>query len=415
MKPSGSPDDVVPPRLLEDVLPLIGQNVLDIINGSLTLAEGPRAFKHAVVQPFLKKPGLDPTNFSNLRPISKLPFLSEVLEKVVHEQLVLHLNDHQVMDIFQSGFRQQHSTETAHVCVFNDIFLALDSGFHVVLVLQDLSAAFDTIDRNILISRLHAWAGISGSALDLFRSYFSNRSLRVMLDDYSSQSLSLPWGVPQGSILGPVLFWLYILPLGTIFRQHAVSHHLYADDCQINSSFKPTDSIKPLFDCLHDVKQWLADNFLHLNDSKTEVIVFSPDNVRATQQPDLHYLPPNVTSAISNLGIKIDPVLKMDAQLNSTVRSCFYHLRRISKLKPILSFLLLQSVIHAFITSRRDYSNSCLYGISKAALSRLQLVQNSAARFLTEDSTLRPLLNHSTGCLFSSGSISKFCFLHSNL
>uniref|UniRef100_A0A8C6LKN1 Reverse transcriptase domain-containing protein n=1 Tax=Nothobranchius furzeri TaxID=105023 RepID=A0A8C6LKN1_NOTFU len=307
----------------------------------------------------------------------------KVLEKVVYEQLLIHLNDHQVMDMFQSGFRKQHGTKTALVRVFNDIFLALDLGFHVVMVLLDLSAAFDTVDHNILISTLRTWAGISGSALDWFRSYFHDRSLRVMLDDYSSETLSLPWGVPQGSILGPLLFCIYILPLGAVLKLHAVSYHLYTDDCQIYFSLKPQDSTKPLFDCLHEVKQWLADNFLHLNDSKTEVIVFSPTSVRAAQQPDLNYLSPNVTSVVSNLGIRIDSALKMDAQVNSTVRSCFYHLRRISKLKSILSVRLLQSVIHAFITSRLHYSNSCLYGISEAALSRLQFVQNSAARFLT--------------------------------
>ncbi|XP_070410856.1 RNA-directed DNA polymerase from mobile element jockey isoform X1 [Nothobranchius furzeri] len=383
MKPSGSPEDVIPPRLLKEVFPFISHNVLDILNSSLTLAEVPSAFKHAVLQPILKKPGLDPTDYSNLRPISKLPFLSKVLEKIVYEQMLTHLNDNQVMDIFQSGFRKQHSTETAHVRVFNDIFLALDSGFHVVLLLLDLSAAFDTIDHNILITRLQTWAGISGSALDWFRSYFYNRSARVMLDGCSSESQPLRWGVPQGSILGPLLFNLYILPLGAIFRRHAVSYHLYADDCQIYFSFKPTQSMQVLSDCIDNVKLWLADNFLHLNDSKTEVIVFNPHSIPATHQPDLNYLSPNVSTVISNLGVKIDQALKMDAQVNNTVKSCFYHLRRISKLKHILSVRLLKSVVHTFITSRLDYSNSCLYGISKAAQSRLQLVQNSAARFLT--------------------------------
>uniref|UniRef100_A0A8C6LXF7 Reverse transcriptase domain-containing protein n=1 Tax=Nothobranchius furzeri TaxID=105023 RepID=A0A8C6LXF7_NOTFU len=383
MKPSGSPDDVIPPRLLKEVFPLISNSVLGIINSSLTLAEVPHAFKHAVLQPILKKPSLDPTDYYNLRPISKLPFLSKFLEKIVYEQLLKHLNEIQVMDICQSGFRQQHSTENAHVRVFNDIFLALDSGFHVVLVLLDLSTAFDTIDHDILITRLHTWAGISCSALDWFRSYFRNRSARVMLDGCSSESQPLRWGVPQGSILGMLLFNLYILPLGAIFRKHAVSYHLYADNCQIYFSFKPTQSTKVLSDCILEVKLWLADNFLHLNDSKTELFVFSPYSITATHQPDLNYLSPNVSSVISNLGVKMDQALKMDAQVNNTVKSCFYQLRGISKLKHTLSVRLLKSVVHTFITSRLDYSNSCLYGISKAALSRLQLVQNSAARFLT--------------------------------
>uniref|UniRef100_A0A8C4X2X7 Reverse transcriptase domain-containing protein n=1 Tax=Erpetoichthys calabaricus TaxID=27687 RepID=A0A8C4X2X7_ERPCA len=253
------------------------------------------------------------------------------------------------------------------------------------MVLLDLSAAFDTIDHDIMISRLESWVGVSGLALDWFRSYFCTRTLRVMLDDFSSESVPLPCGVPQGSILGPLLFSIYILPLGAIFRKHAISYHLYADDCQIYFSLKSTDSTKPLLNCLSDIKDWLAVNFLHLNDSKTEVIVFSPDR-KQTLPLDLDFLPIPVTSSVSNLGIKMDMVLKMDAQVNSTVKSCFFHLRRIAKLKPILPYHLLESVIHAFITSRLDYSNSCLYGISKATLSRLQLVQNAAARLLTGSS-----------------------------
>uniref|UniRef100_A0A8C6PXI0 Reverse transcriptase domain-containing protein n=1 Tax=Nothobranchius furzeri TaxID=105023 RepID=A0A8C6PXI0_NOTFU len=246
----------------------------------------------------------------------------------------------------------------------------------------DLSAAFDTVDHDILLSHLENLVGIKGSALDWFRSYFYNRSIRVRMDDCSAPSAALPWDVPQGSILGPLLFSIYILPLGLIFRKFNINFHLYADDCQIYVPLKTFASIQPLLDCLSEVKDWLAANFLLLNDFKTKFIVFTP-NGSSSSAPDFSALPFKLSQTIVNLGIKMDAALKMDPRVNHMVKSCSYQLRRLSKLKPILNRRHLETTIHAFITSRLDYSNAILFGISKAALSRFQLIQNATARFLT--------------------------------
>ncbi|XP_038153804.1 uncharacterized protein LOC119791657 [Cyprinodon tularosa] len=128
--------------------------VLDIINSSLSTGVVPIAFKHAIVQPLVKKPGLDQKVLANFRPISKLPFLSKILEKIVFNQLKAFLDEHNSWEVFQSGFRVLHSTESALLKVFNDILLASDCGDNVVLVLLDLSAAFDTVDHDILLARL---------------------------------------------------------------------------------------------------------------------------------------------------------------------------------------------------------------------------------------------------------------------
>lgn len=154
MKPSGSPTDAIPPRLFKEVLATIGPHVLEIIDSSLSSGTVPGDFKHAVVRPLLKKAGLDPTHCSSFRPISNLPFLSKILEKVVYNQLLPFLEDNSITELFQSGFKALHSTESALLKVSNDILLSIDSGKFVVLVLLDLSAAFDTVDHSILISRL---------------------------------------------------------------------------------------------------------------------------------------------------------------------------------------------------------------------------------------------------------------------
>uniref|UniRef100_A0A8C6LFW3 Reverse transcriptase domain-containing protein n=1 Tax=Nothobranchius furzeri TaxID=105023 RepID=A0A8C6LFW3_NOTFU len=337
MKSSGSPDDILPPHLLKEVFPAIGRYILHFINTSLASCVAPPGFKHAVVQPLLKKPGLDTLAPSNCHPISKLPFLAKILERVVYDQQSTHLAAHNVMDVFQSGFRPLHSTESSLLRVFNDIFMVTASGSCVVLVLLDLFAAFDTVDHNILLLRLEEVAAIQGTALTWFMSYLSDRSQRVVLNNISSRTAPLSCGVPQGSILGPLLFSLYRLPLSLILKQHSVHYHLYADDCQIYMSVKPQQSIRPLLDCVHDVKCWLTTNCLHLNDSKTELILFNPARPSAFQTPDFSSISPNLKTVVTNLGVKMDSSPRMDAQVNATVKSCFFQLRHLVKLKAVLS------------------------------------------------------------------------------
>ena len=223
------------------------------------------------MQPLLKKPGFDRGMLANYRPISKLPIISKILEKVVQAQLKLFLDEHDVLEVFQSGFKTQHSTESE----FSDILLAVDSGDYVILVLLDLTAAFDTVDHNILVSRLQHLVGISGSALDWFRSYLAGRTMCVSLAGSESCSAPLSYGVPQGSTPGPLLFSLYLLPLGSILRKHGISFHCYADNSQIYLPLKKKDAcLKPLLLCLEDIKAWMSLNLLTFNEKKTEVMVF---------------------------------------------------------------------------------------------------------------------------------------------
>uniref|UniRef100_A0A672JBF0 Reverse transcriptase domain-containing protein n=1 Tax=Salarias fasciatus TaxID=181472 RepID=A0A672JBF0_SALFA len=225
-----------------------------------------------------KKPNLDPDILANYRPISNLPFISKVLEKVVVKQLYRHLQDNSLFEKFQSGYRAYHSTETALVKVTNDLLLAADAGLVSILVLRDLSAAFDTIDHNILLQRLECEVGIRGKAFCWFKSYLSNRYQFVHVNQQSSPCSQVSYGVPQGSVLGPILFLLYMLPLGNIIRSHDINFHCYADDTQLYLSMKPdqTNQIDRLSDCIREIKTWMTTNYLRLNPGKTEVIILGP-------------------------------------------------------------------------------------------------------------------------------------------
>ncbi len=179
---------------------------------------------------------------------------------------------------FQSGFRVHHSTETALLKVTNDLLLASDQGIRglvSVFVLLDLSAAFDTIDHHILLQRLEHSIGNKGTALGWFKSYLSDRFQFVHVNDVSFLRSKVSHGAPQSSVLGPILFTLYMFPLGNIIRKHTVNFHCYADDSQLYLSIKPeeTNQLAKLQACLKDVKTWMTRNVLILNSDKTEVIV----------------------------------------------------------------------------------------------------------------------------------------------
>ena len=272
--------------------------------------------------------------------------------------------------------------------IVNDLLIFADRGNSSLLVLLDLSAAFDTIDHSILLDRLENLVGVTGIALSWFRSYLSDRYQFVNINGQSSTHTKVKFGVPQGSVLGPILFTLYMLPLGTIIRNHNINFHCYADDTQLYISARPDDPLhlNKIEDCVRDIRDWMSSNFLLLNSDKTEVLLLGPKSVRNK----LSALPLNLNSflvtpgtSVKSLGVTIDPDLAFDEHINNITRIAFLHLRNIAKLRNALSLQDAEKLVHAFITSRLDYCNALLSGCSCKSLNKLQLVQNAAARVLT--------------------------------
>ena len=249
-------------------------------------------------------------------------------------------------------------------------------------MLLDLSAAFDTVDHRILLHRLEHQVGITGIALTWFHSYLSDRSFSVQLGQFSSPPSPFACGVPQGSILGPILFLLYMLPLGPILSKHNISFHTYADDIQLYLPLIPnSNTFQPLLDCLTDIKSWMDTNFLNLNEDKTEIIIFDQHLAPQCNTPDS--LISNIRSSAKNLGVIMDSAFKFQKQISSVVKTSFFQLRLLAKVKPYIPPKQLEIAIHSFISTRLDYCNSLYTGIDQYSLKRLQLVQNAAARMLT--------------------------------
>jgi len=326
--------DPVPTWLLKeclnDLLPLITK----IINHSMELGHVPNSFKVAHVRPLIKKPGLDENNLKNYRPVSNLPFLSKVLERVVDARINKHMTKHKLQEDMQSAYRKLHSTETALLKVQSDILQSLDQGNASILILLDLSSAFDTIDHQILLERLKDDFAVNGRSLAWITSYLEDRYQTVCVRNASSSSLPLQHGVPQGSVLGPKMFVMYTKPVGRIFQHHGLSYHFYADDTQLYVSFKSKnsttleESIKRLERCLIDVETWMCNSLLKLNRDKTEMIFLAPKNA----------LPENVsmligntvitsTSSVRNLGVTFDSTLNMNQHISLTCKAAYLQLK----------------------------------------------------------------------------------------
>uniref|UniRef100_A0A8C5CCP5 Reverse transcriptase domain-containing protein n=2 Tax=Gadus morhua TaxID=8049 RepID=A0A8C5CCP5_GADMO len=387
-KPTTCVLDPLPSRVLKDLFPTVGPVILLLMNLSFSTGIVPSNLEAAVLKPLLKKPGLDPELVRNYRPISNLPFLSKVLERIVAKQIVDYLARNNLFEPFQSGFRNFHSTETAITRVVNDILLALDKNTSTMLVMLDLSAAFDTIDHSTLLHRLEHYVGFGGTALGWLESYLTDRTQFVLHEGAESKHCKLRFGVPQGSVLGPLLFAIYMLPLGDVIRGFGISFHCYADDTQLYIPVDSGDSaqIQKVESCLAAVKGWMSQNFLQLNSGKTELMIIGSKRDREKFEDvslwlDGFAIPQS--ASVRNLGVLFDPQLCFDQHIRSITRIAFFHLRNIARIRSMLSEVDAETLIHAFVSSRLDYCNALFSGLPNSTIKSLQLVHNAAARLLT--------------------------------
>ena len=208
---------------------------------------------------------------NNYRPVSNLCFIAKKLEKLVLTQGSSYLNSHNLYNSCQSAYRPGHSTETALLKVAIDLFLSLSKGNIYVLALLDFSSEFDTIDHPILVHCLRTDFGFAESVLQWFSPYLTDRTHYVSLSNHCSAFAHVYSDVPRGSVLGAMLFTMYIKPLSAIIDSHSIIHHSFADDLQLQMS-APPDRISELHhsmqSCIGDVKALATANMLKLDDNK---------------------------------------------------------------------------------------------------------------------------------------------------
>ena len=251
---------------------------MHLINLCLTHGVFPSALKIAVVKPVFKSG--DKKSLTNYRPISILPYLSKLLEKIIHLRIMSFLNKSNILSSCQFGFQKNKSTLMPLLLLQENITKALENGNVVCGIYLDLKKAFDTVDHAILLEKLKRY-GFTNSPLNLIKSYLSNRKQCVEFDGVRSELKQVNIGVPQGSILGPLLFLVYVNDFPNISKM--AKFLLYADDTAIFLESKNAKSLQPLIDreCIQ-IWRWLHLNKLSLNTQKTVYQVYSKEAVRPT-------------------------------------------------------------------------------------------------------------------------------------
>ena len=370
--------------IVAENFPDIVKRILRIINTSILTCRVPISEKTAAITPSLKG-SLDPQSLSSYRPISNLSYLSKILENVILKQLNIHLKRVNAIPDNQSAYRPLHSTETTITSVVSDLLTVTDEGNCAILILLDLSAAFDTVVHELLFDDLRS-IGIVDEALELLKDYLNNRKYYVRIGNSVSSVESLTRGVPQGSVLGPVLFCIYTSGLSRILQDSGVEFKIFADDTQLYLTISDIQvTCAKIGDILNNIEDWMNFKQLKLNINKTEYLLIgkNSDLKRLKNTPlIINNNQIRIVEKVKDLGVYLDSNLSMDAQISNVVKITGYHLRNIAFIRKYIDVDSTKKLVYNFVISRLDYCNSIYYNLPKYKLRKLQCIFNRAARLI---------------------------------
>lgn len=340
----------------------------------------PNQLKKANITPIFKSG--DPSIFSNYRPISVLPVFSKIFERLLHSRLLKYLTDKNIITDSQFGFRKKYSTELALAYTLDRITTEIDQKNHVIGLFLDFKKAFDTVNHQILLRKLHHY-GIRGNENRLIENYLSNRSQCVKLNDVPSEFREIDIGVPQGSILGPLLFILYINDLKNALQFSFPI--MYADDTNIFISGKNIDNMTEKMNSeLINLNTYLISNRLSLNIDKTHLIVFSNNPAIRNHIPiiKINDIPIQTKSRTSFLGIIITNSLSWSEQITHICNKVAKSVGIIKKVSKILNQQTLLALYKALVLPYLTYCNIIWGNAPTSHLTKLHLLQKKAIRHI---------------------------------
>ena len=385
-------EDPIPAWLLKENEDLLFPVIQSIINKSFSEGTFPVSLKHGTIKPIIKDKNGDRENFKNYRPVTNIPFMAKLIEKAANNQIVNYLEQNDMFPSHQSAYRKRHSCETAMLKIVDDIKVALSEKKMVMLVLLDLSSAFDTIDQDILLFKLQRHFGICGNVLKWIESYLKGRTFCVRIKNINGKLYMLVYGVPQGTILGPLLFVLYIHDLVLIGEKHNILVELYADDSQWYFSFSPlterSAAMQNIQICMAEIKEWMSKNCLKVNFDKTDAIFLSNpqnhslffNNISCTIQGKHFTNLPKQT--VKSLGIVLDSSVSMTNMALECVKTCYFKLSKLNRIRRYLPEDIKLTLLTSYVLSRLDYCNALYATCPKAIENKLQRLLNACVRFV---------------------------------
>ena len=300
--------------------------------------------------------------------------------------------------ISQFAYKKGHNTETMMLKIVDDVQLGFDENKCTILLFLDLSAAFDTIDIERLLAILSEEIGITGVALRWFKSFLEGRTQKVRIDGKFSKVLEVLFGVPQGSVLGPKLFSIYVRTQPKIFDKSSFKASSFADDSNGRKTFSLCFQYQvlknDLSNCMNNIT-WMNKQFLKINPEKTEMLLCYPDSLKDKviikgvifEDQCIHF-----SGEVKNVGLWLDSHLTFNDHVIKVVSHCHKLLKDIKRIRSLLSTQHTAMLVHAVISSRIDYCNSVFFNINKSNVKKLQKVQNSAARIVARK-TYRVLIS----------------------
>ena len=376
-------------KAIRHLLPFIIHIITHIINYSITSGSYPNLWKLAIITPISKNSRAK--GVMNLRPISILPCLSKILERVVANQFKAYLEEGKILNSAQSGFRSKHSTTTALIKISNDILTGIDESKFTSLVLLDFAKAFDTVNHELLLAKLHA-IGVDRLSMKWFECYLTGRKQCVRVGNNTSSYLDVISGVPQGSILGPLLFSIFINDLPKCVKHSA--DYLFADDVQVANTFSVNNSfvaLSNLNEDLHSIYNWTCNNGLSLNTAKCQhIIIGSPQLFQRHPLNEIsHFNSVSINNTklstclhVKNLGLLFDKHLSWNVHITTQCRTALQRIRYLSKFKNFLSIKTKRTLASALVIPLLDYCDTVYLNASKGLLKKVQKVQNACVRFI---------------------------------
>lgn len=378
--------DNIPMHTIKNVFEFISKPLTHIINKSLENGVFPDSLKIAKIIPIFKSGDMD--KYSNYRPISILANFSKFFEKVMHKRLLHFIEKLELLYCYQFGFRKKHSTELALIHLINKVATSIDENKLTAGVFLDLSKAFDTISHEILFYKLEHY-GFRGIALSWIKSYFKNRKHFVQFGKIKSSEAITRCGVPQGSILGPLFFILYINDIPNSVR--SVELLLFADDTSIYYSHNdPNVLARVMNDALQNVDQWMRANKLSINTDKTNYVIFKSRQKKITSDISLTFEGISLArkQQVKFLGIYLDENLSWKSHINHVCKKISKSIGIIFRarlhLSPETKLLLYYTLIYPYL----NYCNIIWSSTYISHLNRIFLLQKRAVRILTNSDFL---------------------------
>ena len=366
--------------LKESILEMI-EPFTFLINKSLSEGIVPDNWKVAKVIPIHKKG--DKLDYNNYRPISLLPCASKVMERVVQRQLLDYIKSQSLLSQNQSGFRPKHSTVTALASVTDDWFHSIDKGNYIGTIFVDLQKAFDMVDHLILISKLES-LGVTGVELKWFKNYLSNRRIRTSVNNVLSDEKLITKGVPQGSLLGPLLFIIFINDINSAFS--ACKVHLYADDTVIYYSHKNLKEVENVLNKeLNSLEAWMNNNNLKINYDKTVCMLLGTHNMlkkQALLNIKINEQQLSQVKSFKYLGVHVDEKLKWDVHIEQTRNKLSKMVNYLGRLRQFVNMSELKLIYNSIILPHFDYGDVVWQSASSKSLTQLQKIQNRAGRII---------------------------------